>query len=41
MAAQGNTSFSYRLSYDRERDRVGAIPVHTLAQLREGIVEES
>lgn len=41
MAAQGNTSFSYRLSYDRERDRVGAIPVHTLGQLREGIVEES
>jgi hypothetical protein len=40
MAAQGNASFSYRLSYDPVRDRVGAIPVHTLKQLRDGIVEE-
>ncbi len=40
MAAQGNASFSYRLGYDRERDRVSAIPVYSLRQLRDGIVEE-
>lgn len=40
MAAQGNASFSYRLSYDPGRDHAGAIPVHSLKQLREGIVED-
>jgi SAM-dependent methyltransferase len=40
MASQGMTSFSYRFMYDPERGASQSIPVHTLAQLRDGIVDE-
>jgi SAM-dependent methyltransferase len=40
MARQGNLSFSYRLTYDPDRDQLGTMIVRDLLQLREHIVEE-
>jgi SAM-dependent methyltransferase len=40
MASQGMTSFSYRFMFDPERGVSQSIPIHTLAQLRDGIVDE-
>jgi len=40
MARQGNLSFSYRLTYDRERNALGTMLVRNLEQLKENIVED-
>ena len=40
MAGQGNLGVSQRFMYLRERDSCGSLPVRSLAELRESIVEE-